>query len=145
MSVISMRDFSSLRCTLTAKMLTWLVSMSSAISDGSAVSGRGARSSSTNALKGEPSVAQFLRDAGGNFAAGVVGDERDFLVGLNAQAGVDGVIRAGRELGIKGSFGEIGENGLNQVNPFDLIKCHHEQSEGPTFLHNRRTADPSSR
>ena len=54
MSVICMRDFSSLRCTRTAKMLTWLVSMSAAISGGSSISGRGARSSSTNALNGEP-------------------------------------------------------------------------------------------
>ncbi len=54
MSVICMRDFSSFCCTRTAKMLTWLVSMSAAISGGSSTSGRGARSSSTKALKGEP-------------------------------------------------------------------------------------------
>jgi hypothetical protein len=82
MSVICMRDFSSLRCTCTAKMLTSLVSMSAAISGGRSVSGRGARSSSTKALKGEPSCAKFLRDAGGDFAAGVVRDERDLLAGL---------------------------------------------------------------
>ena len=55
MSVICMRDFSSLRCTLTAKIETSLLSMSSAISRGKSVSGRGARSSSTKALKGAPS------------------------------------------------------------------------------------------
>ena len=54
MSVISMRDFSSLRCTLTAKMLTWLVSMSSAISWAGRSAGASATSSSTNALNGEP-------------------------------------------------------------------------------------------
>src|SRR6516162_7681995 len=37
-------------------MLTWLVSMSSAISCGSPVSGRSATSSSTKALNGEPTL-----------------------------------------------------------------------------------------
>ncbi len=57
MSVISMRDFSSFCCTRTAKMLTLLVSMSSAISRGRLVSGRSASSSSTNDLNGEPTLA----------------------------------------------------------------------------------------
>ena len=48
-SVICMRVRNSLGCAFTAKMLTSLVSMSSRISAGMSVSGRGARSSRTKA------------------------------------------------------------------------------------------------
>ena len=122
MSVICMRDFNSLRCACTAKMLTWLVSMSSAISCGRSVSGRGARSSSTNALNGEPTLHQFVRDAGCDLAAVVVGDDRDFFRRLNPQAGIHRVVGAGRKFGVECGFGEIGENGLGQKNgPFQIF------------------------
>jgi len=48
-SVICMRVRSSFCCAFTAKMLTWLVSISPSTSAGMFASGRGARSSSTNA------------------------------------------------------------------------------------------------
>src|SRR5213594_4155634 len=57
MSVICMREPSSLVCTCTAKMLTWLVSMSAAIGAGSSTRGRGATSSSTNARNDAPTSA----------------------------------------------------------------------------------------
>ena len=70
-------------------------------------------------LEGRAQVREFMRDAGRDLATSVVGDQRDFFARLNAEAGVDGVMRAGRELGVKSGFGEIGENGLNQdICPF---------------------------
>ena len=38
------------------------------------------------------------RDAGGNFSAGLVGDQRDLFSGLDGEADLDGVTRAGLEL-----------------------------------------------
>src|SRR5436190_8077384 len=57
MSVSCMRERSSLVCTWTAKMLTWLDSMSVAIGAGRSTSGRGAISSSTNARHDAPTSA----------------------------------------------------------------------------------------
>ena len=44
---------------------------------------------------------------------------------LNAKAGVDRIESARREFGIEGSFGEIGENWLSQINPFlqPFLRC----------------------
>ena len=50
-------------------------------------------------LEGRAQLRQLLRNAGGDVAAGIVGDERDLLVRLDAQAGVDRVAGAGRESG----------------------------------------------
>ncbi len=59
-------------------------------------------------LEGAANLDQFLRDAGGNFPARVVGDQRDLFRGLNAQAGVHRVVGAGREFGIEFDPGDIG-------------------------------------
>jgi len=53
-SVICMRERNSFRCTCTAKTLTSDDSMSARISRGISVSGRGARSSSTNPFQWHP-------------------------------------------------------------------------------------------
>ncbi len=55
-SVICMRVLSSFGWAWTAKMETWLDSMSSRIAGGISASGRGARSSSTKARKGAPAL-----------------------------------------------------------------------------------------
>ncbi len=96
-SVICMRVRSSFACAFTAKMLTSLVSISSSTARGMSVSGRGARSSSINALILQALPLQFARQRRRHLETGPVGDQRDFLLGLNAQAAHHGVVRAGAE------------------------------------------------
>src|SRR6266403_1082515 len=62
-SVICMRDFNSLVCACTAKMLTWLVSRSSTIGSGKSVSGRAATSSSTQELWRQPTASSSCTSA----------------------------------------------------------------------------------
>ena len=62
-SVICMRECSSLGCTCTAKIDTWLVSMSASTAAGMSVSGRGARSSRMNAFHAHPRSASCAASA----------------------------------------------------------------------------------
>ena len=50
---------------------------------------------------------QFVREGGGDGEAALVCDEGDFFIGLDAQAGSDGVARAGSELGREGGGAEV--------------------------------------
>ncbi len=80
-------------------MLTCEVSMSARTAGGHF--GEGARSEGFED-EGVPFAAdavQLACNGGGDGEAALVGDERDFLVGLDAQAGGDRVAGAGGELG----------------------------------------------
>ncbi len=61
---------------------------------------------------------QFLRDAGGDLAAGQVGDDRDLFLGLNPQAGIHRVVGARRELGVEGRGGQVGQQWWRQAASF---------------------------
>ena len=86
MSVICMRDLSSLVWACTAKMLTWLVSRSSPMTCGRSVSGRVATSSSTHALYGAANFFERVNEGGGDLDADLVRDHGDFFRWLYAQA-----------------------------------------------------------
>ncbi len=72
-------------------------------------------------LEGRAQLLQLGGDAGGDLATFVVGDDRDLLRRLDAEAGIDRVVGARRELGIERCFGEIGESWLNQVSTFRIM------------------------
>ena len=44
---------------------------------------------------GRPQTLQFVHQAGGDFARGLIGDDGDFLAGLDAQAHVHRIVCAG--------------------------------------------------
>ncbi len=95
-SVICMRVRNSLACAFTAKMLTSLVSMSS-----STAARHVRQRPRRQVFQYERAVpqrlpVQLLRQGRADLAAGSVGNQRGLLFRLNAQAGLDGVARAGR-------------------------------------------------
>jgi hypothetical protein len=58
-------------------------------------------------VPGAADAFEFGGDRGGDGQAAVVGDESDLLVGLDAQAGGDGVARAWSELSREGGVAEV--------------------------------------
>jgi hypothetical protein len=94
MSVICMRERSSLVCTCTAKMETCEVSMSASTAAGISISGRGAKSSSTKTFHGQPRSASCVPKAAAIGSVARVGNQRDLLRRIDAQAGGDGGTRA---------------------------------------------------
>ena len=99
MSVICMREWSSLGWTWTAKRETWEVSMSARTGAGMSARGRGARSSRRKAFHGQPTASSWAASAGGDGSGDSVGDESDFFLWLDAETGGDGGA---------GSLGEFG-------------------------------------
>jgi hypothetical protein len=71
-------------------------------------------------LEWRADLQHFPRNAGSDVTANVVGDERDLFPRLNSQAGVHCVVSARRKFSIECSFSEIGQNGLNQDDPFEF-------------------------
>ena len=100
-SVICMRVRSSLACARTAKMLTWLVSISSSTAGGISVSGRGARSSRIQALYAAP------RRSSSRARAAAISWQAWSVMSVTFSSGWmrrqcdHGVARAGREFGVE--------------------------------------------
>ena len=74
-------------------------SSAASTSGGAATSGRAARASIEQARGDRAALGQRAVEAGRDLAARAIGDERDALAGLNRQAGLDGVARAGQQIG----------------------------------------------
>ena len=92
-----MREPSSLRCTCTAKMLTWLCSMSSAIAVRQ-VDERPRRDVFEHErLVGRADLLDLVHQAGGDVLAVAIGDHRHALVRLDVEADANRVARAGRK------------------------------------------------